>query len=308
MTTPEVENKAIERASYASTPVIGSETLEHVINIAKVMCASGFFPDARTAQQGAALMIMGQQFGLTPAQSLTAIHVVKGKPMLHYSVILARVRQHPDYDYRILEHTDEECSIEFLRKGEPCGTSTFSLADARRAGTQNLDKHARTMLLARAASNGVKWYCPDVLNGMPVYTHGEIPDDEHPAPVSTRDTMNAHLRAMVDEDQSIELQVIPETEPSSGSEAPVVSAEDPYDDDSPQDPGAIAVQGDDAGAPFLEVADPEKWTEVCKKAGADPGSKPESVYKSAILKSILDDDEEAEKRGLRVVRPVAVSA
>lgn len=161
-----------------STPLVGQTTVAQVVELAKIMAASGLFPDARTAQSATGLMLLGHQFGLTPVQSLTGIHIVKGKPMLHYSVLLAKVRQHPDYDYRVKEHTDKVCSVEFYHKGKPVGVSTFTAEDARKAGTQNMDKLAKTMLLARAASQGVKWYAPDVVNGMPVYTEGEI-DELH---------------------------------------------------------------------------------------------------------------------------------
>lgn len=169
--------KTLQQVSFETTSVANPTTLQEYINIAKMLAQSGFYPDARTAQQAVALMILGSHFGLSPVQSLTAIHVVKGKPMLHYSAILAKVRQHPDYDYRIAEHTDKVAKIVFYRHGEEVGDSTFTEADAKKQGTQNMDKHAKTMLLARAASNGVKWHCPDVLNGMPVYVQGEIPEN-----------------------------------------------------------------------------------------------------------------------------------
>lgn len=192
-----VDLKALQQVSFEQTSVENPMTLQEYINLAKVMAGSGFYPDARTAQQAVALMILGRHFGLTAAQSLTAIHVVKGKPMLHYSAILAKVRQHPDYDYRIVEHNERSCEIEFFLHGESVGKSKFTEADAKKQGTQNMDKHAKTMLLARAASNGVKWYCPDVLNGMPVYVQGEIPDDaEHgDAGKSKRDVLKAELQA-----------------------------------------------------------------------------------------------------------------
>ena len=180
----------------ASTNVIDPKSLSEIIELAKVMHGSGLWPDLKNAQAAAAIMILGKQFGLDPGQSLTGIHLVKGKPMLHYAVLLARVRQHPDYDYRIVEHTDKVCKIEFKYKGEPCGISEFTDADAKKQGTQNLDKFPKTMLLARAASNGIKWYAPDVLNGMPVYVQGELPADESvPFNASIRDRLNADLTA-----------------------------------------------------------------------------------------------------------------
>lgn len=189
--------KALQHVSFEQTNVENPTTLQEFINIAKVMASSGFYPDARTAQQAVALMILGRHFGLTAAQSLTAIHVVKGKPMLHYSAILAKVRQHPDYNYKIIEHTDQVARITFYHFGEECGESVFTLADAKKQGTQNIDKFPKTMLLARAASNGVKWYCPDVLNGMPVYVQGEIPEDAEHGDVGKdkRDVLKAELQA-----------------------------------------------------------------------------------------------------------------
>lgn len=171
-------SKTEQRGIIATTSITTPETLAQIVELAKIMAASGFYTEIKSAQQAAVVMILGAAYGLTPAQSLTGIHIVKGKPMLHYSVILAKVRQHPDYDYRVVKHDDTACEIEFTRNGKPCGTSTFTKADAQKSGTQNMDKHARTMLLARAASQGVKWYCPDVLNGMPTYTQGEIDADQ----------------------------------------------------------------------------------------------------------------------------------
>ncbi len=197
-----VENanlKQLQQISFETTSVANPQTLQEYINIAKMLAASGFYPDARTAQQAVALMILGSHFGLSPVQSLTAIHIVKGKPMLHYSAILAKVRQHPDYDYRIVEHTDKTAVIKFFHRGQECGESVFTDADARKAGTQNMEKHAKTMLLARAASNGVKWYCPDVLNGMPVYVQGEIPEQHESvdAGMTRNDRLKAELESRI---------------------------------------------------------------------------------------------------------------
>ena len=38
----------------------------------------------------------------------------------------------------------------------------------------NWRKYPKNMLFARAISNGVKWHCPDVMNGQPVYTPDEM--------------------------------------------------------------------------------------------------------------------------------------
>lgn len=204
VTRENTDLKALQQLSFEQTKVANPETLQEYINIAKMLAQSGFYPDAKTAQQAVALMILGRHFGLSAVQSMTAIHIVKGKPMLHYSAILAKVREHPHYDYEIVEHTADVCSIQFYHKDKPCGKSTFTKADATKQGTQNMDKHGKTMLLARAASNGVKWYCPDVLNGMPVYVQGEIEEDAHAdAGISRRDLLKAELQAKVEPEAMI---------------------------------------------------------------------------------------------------------
>ena len=48
-------------------------------------------------------------------------------------------------------------------------------ADAKAAQTKNMDKYPQNMLFARAMSNGVKWYTPDIFAG-PVYTPEEMGD------------------------------------------------------------------------------------------------------------------------------------
>jgi hypothetical protein len=73
--------------------------------------------------------------------------------------------------------TDAACEIVFFENGSECGRSRFTLEDARRAGTKNLEKFPKNMLFARAMSNGVRWHCPDVTGSGPVYTPEELGAD-----------------------------------------------------------------------------------------------------------------------------------
>src|SRR4029450_4198771 len=97
----------------------------------------------------------------------------------------AGVKASPKYDYHVLELTDEVCAIRFLEAGEVIGESVFTMEDAKRAGLdkQNPTYHSypRNMLFARAMSNGVAWYCPDVTMGR-VYGEGELGGEESPVP------------------------------------------------------------------------------------------------------------------------------
>lgn len=212
MSTPATQTEPRDSAILAQASVTEMpRNAAEVFAIAKIMAASGYYPDASTAAKAATVMMLGIQFGIPPVQSLTAIHIVKGKPMLHYSAILSKVRQHPHYDYEILESTALKAVVEFyrLRGAEmvPCGKSEFTAADAKRQGTQNMEKFPDTMLLARAVSNGVKRYCPDVLNGMPVYTPGEIePEETYTDSPSKAKALMAELSTPADDVVTIEAE------------------------------------------------------------------------------------------------------
>lgn len=142
-----------------------------------VFVRSGFFSDARDASQAIVKILAGREMGFGPIASMTGVYIVKGKPSLGANLIAAAIKRSGRYDYRVKTMTDQECTIEFFEridgKRELIGVSTFTRADATKAGTQNLDKFPRNMLFARAMSNGAKWFCPDVFGG-PIYTPEEL--------------------------------------------------------------------------------------------------------------------------------------
>ena len=144
-----------------------------------VLVKSGFFADTRDEAQAIVKVLAGAEIGFGPVQSMTGIHIIKGKPTLGAGLIASAIKRTTRYNYRILRIDDKACEIEFLEKfgdqWKSTGKSTFTAADAYKAGTQNMAKFPRNMLFARAISNGAKWYCPDVFNG-PIYTPEELGD------------------------------------------------------------------------------------------------------------------------------------
>lgn len=152
-------------------------TMDDLSRVSKMLAMSGFFSDARDAAQCGVKVLAGTEMGFGAFASMTGIHIIKGKPSIGANLMAAAVKRHPNYNYRVLEHTDQVCRIAFYErwdgKLEQVGVSEFTIEQARKAQTQNLDKYARNMLFARAMSNGVKWYCPDVFDA-PVYTPEEL--------------------------------------------------------------------------------------------------------------------------------------
>lgn len=149
-------------------------SIQELNQMGALLAKSGFFTDAKSEAQCAVKILCGIEMGISAFAAMTGIHIVKGKPTAGANIMAMKIKSHPAYDYRVLEMSSENCEIEFFQNGDSIGVSEFSLADAKKAGTQNLDKFARNMLFARAISNGVRWYCPDAMGPTPVYTPEEM--------------------------------------------------------------------------------------------------------------------------------------
>ena len=157
--------------------IAATNTEMSLSELGNVLTKSRYFTDATDASQAIVKVLAGRELGIGPIASMTGIHIIKGKPALGANLLASCLKRSGRYDYRVKELTPQNASIEFFEivggKRESIGISSFSIADARAAGTQNIDKFARNMLFARALSNGVRWYCPDVTGG-PVYTPEEL--------------------------------------------------------------------------------------------------------------------------------------
>ena len=158
-----------------------------VKEVAQIFASSGMFPDAKSAAEVATKLLVGRSLGMSDYDSMAGFHIIKGKVNLSANSMAAAIEKSGRYNYRVIEHTKQVCSIEFFEmfndKWEPVGVSTFSVEDAKQAGLggDNWRKYPKAMLFARAISAGYKMYCPDAFGMAAVYVeeHGEteIPGD-----------------------------------------------------------------------------------------------------------------------------------
>jgi len=139
----------------------------------KAFHESGMFTDIKSAAQAVVKIQAGAEIGIPPFASMSGIHIIQGKPTIGAGLIASTVKGSGKYDYRVIQQDEKACSIDFFQGKEKLGNSTFTIEDAKKAGTKNLDKFPKNMLFARAISNGVKWFCPDVFSG-PVYVPEEM--------------------------------------------------------------------------------------------------------------------------------------
>lgn len=137
--------------------------------IAKAFKDSGLFPDLKSEAQAIVKVQAGLELGLEPFAAMQGIDIVQGKPRMNASLQAGLIKKSGRYNYKVLEHSEQACKLEFYEKWgdswQSIGTSEFSMKEAQQAGLaakDNWKKHPKNMLFARALSNGAKWYCADV--------------------------------------------------------------------------------------------------------------------------------------------------
>jgi len=173
--------------TVAAPAGITNAEIDSTYRLAKALSMSGLFKDARQAELAFAKIMIGRDLGLSATQALMNLHIIEGKPELSANLQATLVRRAPGYDYRVAKLTDEGCAIEFLRDGESLGMSTFTIKDAQKAGLAGKGvwkSYPRNMCFARAMSNGVAFFCPEVTGGIRIYSEGEVGGEVVPPAVS----------------------------------------------------------------------------------------------------------------------------
>lgn len=168
-------------------------TPQEMMQVSEMLAKSGYFSDARDAAQAFVKVLAGKEIGFPSFASMTGIHIIKGKPTLGANLMAAAVKRSDKYDYKVKQLDDTTCELIFYENGQEVGNSKFDAEDAKKAGTQNFQKFPKNMLFARAISNGIKFYCPDLFLGTPVYTPDELDtgmSEENAITVEAKPTSN----------------------------------------------------------------------------------------------------------------------
>jgi len=290
--------------------------------IGKAFVASKMFGDDMDRTSMAITKIMaGQELGLAPFASMRAVHVIEGNATLSANTMAGMVKSSGRYDYDIKKKELDGCVIDFyeIRSGKrtKIGTETFDIDEARMAGMfdseceeaplkhnirkitmykkgggswqkdgcnckANWKNYPKAMMFARAISNGVRTYCPDVFSGMLVYTPDElnaqvradgtvIDVDPGTGEVTNMPEQKTSATAKQKEEQAVEVD--PNNE----------STEDHPDITSPDEPSQDEIEA----AAEEPAADPEPEEEVEQPPVVDQEFKDTAwqMYESLPLKS-----------------------
>ena len=156
------------------------KSTQDALSIAETFFQSGMFVDIKSSSQAMVKIMAGQEFGIPPFAAMSGIHLIQGKPTIGAGLMAQRVKKSGKYTYNVLQLTDAICEIEFIQLPKTVlGKSTFTVEDAKKAGTKNIDRFPKNMLFARAISNGVRWFTPDIYDSV-VYVPEEMQEVEQP--------------------------------------------------------------------------------------------------------------------------------
>jgi len=151
--------------------------LAATIDTAKLFMKSGFFKDAGDVAKAAVKILAGRELGIGAFASIQGISLIQGKLNLSANLQAALLKKSGKYDFKVLQHTNKICQIEFFYKnGKAIGVETFSIDDAKQAGllsNQVWAKYPKNMLFARCLTNGIRFHCPDIGEGSTLYDEYE---------------------------------------------------------------------------------------------------------------------------------------
>lgn len=115
--------------------------------------------------------------GLDPLTAIMNVSFINGRAVVDAKMQRA-LAVRAGYDVRVTEASSERATVEVWREGTLRGSATFTIKDAERAGLLGKDnwrKHPVNMLVARASTQALGFYAPEVVVGLA--TPDEVVED-----------------------------------------------------------------------------------------------------------------------------------
>ena len=170
---------------------------QHDLQMQKALAisrAGEMLPKNYRNQPGAVFLALewAQQRNLAVLDVLHGVAFVHGKPVID-STLQRALAIAAGYRLTITQADEQRATVVVTRNNEQLGTASFTIEEARTAGLAGKDnwkRHPTEMMVARATTRAIKWFCPEALLGG-VLTEDELEgpeldsDQERPRIVST---------------------------------------------------------------------------------------------------------------------------
>jgi len=180
--TEETQQDALQTApAGAGTAIYDGLTLGQ---LAATIRQSGCFGNDCNQYEVAVKIMAGRDLGLGPVESMRGLHVFDGKIELGSAVMASKIKGSGAYDYEVVKHDDDGCSIDCWEKSPRTGewkqvpSISFTREEATRAGLLNKavwKNYFSDMCFSRCMSRFFRRYCPHLAGGA-VYGDGEVSD------------------------------------------------------------------------------------------------------------------------------------
>lgn len=215
-------NQTAVKEGFSASLSISS--LDDVARAADMIYKSGAFQSLNNPQEAGAKIMAGLELGLSPMTSVRNIYFFDGQVTLSGPIIAALIRQHPNYDYRIMGANTEGAKVRFYRREVVDGEEKmvaqepdvmFTQRMAENAGLlskQNWKDYPEDMYVWRCIARGKRWHCPEVGNGT-LY----IPDEAKNGPVEDVEPIE-EIKTTDSSEEDAEAKGLPES--STAEEAP----------------------------------------------------------------------------------------
>ena len=147
------------------------QTMAQAWKAATVLHQSRLYTSYGTPEAIFAIIMRGRALGIDATTALDSMHVIKGKPTMAASFMVALTLNSGKCEYfDCVEHTDKSCTWKCKRVGSPHEiTRTFTIEEARAmdlTGKDNWKKQPAVMLQWRCAAALARMVFPDVLAGL----------------------------------------------------------------------------------------------------------------------------------------------
>lgn len=225
----------IRHTAPAPLATMQPQTIDEAMGLAKMLAGSDMVPDAyRNKPANILIAIMrGRELGWGAMQSMSLVHVVKGKVVLSADAMVGLVKRHPEcVFFHLVRSTAEAACYQTQRAGEPSATEMeFTIQDAQRAGllsSGTWKAYPAAMLRARCSAALARAVYPDVLAGVYETDEGrEIARDRTTTATQARPASPRPASASTTSSTAATIDVVPDDMPS-------------FDDD-PEGPAGVEV-------------------------------------------------------------------
>lgn len=214
----------------------GRDTLDVRMQTAVAIAKAGdMLPRAYRGQPGAILLAIdwAERHDLAVMDAIHGVAWVQGRPVVDSTLQRAMARN-AGYDVRVTEATDTKATVRVLVNGSTVvGTASYTIDEARAAGLTGKDnwkKHTTDMLVARATTRAIKWFCAEALIGGALSPDevDDLSDDPvtvltataevvPPAPVAEPEVLRRDDNDMIEDAELVDADDMPATPAEKGA-------------------------------------------------------------------------------------------